>query len=326
MTTHGGDERQTEGQEGDEKKAPLKTDSSPSYRQSLSHRMHISFLLNDKPAVDEMAPLSDTRGHPASLFSRHNLEEEYISGGESRPVHTRIHAASPSVSCVLRGPYAENPSYGFRNEIVRRNINLPPPPGIPGGIDCTVRTSRNITQQLQGPRMYRFNLRMDNRKPMPVLQEKRLKKTKRIPSPSAHQPAKKKQKKQEEDSERDEEKVSSGSDSNPENATDSEEGEAEEGEGEAEPEPEAEREGEDNKEEKAGDRESRKKRKTRRRLRNEELFLLESAFEHNPRPNSMTRVQLAQMLMMSPQQVTYWYVYSTLLFSRPILTPCARYV
>lgn len=48
--------------------------------------------------------------------------------------------------------------------------------------------------------------------------------------------------------------------------------------------------------------------KTRRRLKSEELFLLETAFERNPNPDQLTRVRLAESLAMSVQQVTTWCV------------------
>ena len=48
--------------------------------------------------------------------------------------------------------------------------------------------------------------------------------------------------------------------------------------------------------------------KTRRRLTHEELYLLESVYSNNQTPDSFTKIKLSQMLIMSPQQVSNWYV------------------
>ena len=48
--------------------------------------------------------------------------------------------------------------------------------------------------------------------------------------------------------------------------------------------------------------------KTRRRLRHEELYLLESVYAHNQTPDSFTKIKLSQLLYMTPQQVSNWYV------------------
>jgi len=49
-----------------------------------------------------------------------------------------------------------------------------------------------------------------------------------------------------------------------------------------------------------------KPKKTRRRLKSDELFMLESVFTQNNTPDTFTKLKLSQALHMSPQQVSNW--------------------
>jgi len=50
-----------------------------------------------------------------------------------------------------------------------------------------------------------------------------------------------------------------------------------------------------------------RERKKRRRLRNEEVFMLESVYAWNQTPDAITKLRLAHVLLMTPQQVSNWF-------------------